>query len=329
MTDSDYIKRCFDLAKLGKQYAAPNPYVGAVILHEGKIIGEGYHKQYGKDHAEVNAFNSVKLSDKSALPKSSMYVSLEPCNIHGKTPPCAKRIVDEEIAHVFVSEIDQTQGVNKEGVERIAKAGIGVKTGILQKQGESLAKIRNVYVSQRRPYIILKWAESLDGYLGSKGKQVWLSNKFSRRLVHKWRSETSAILVGTNTALIDNPALNNRYYSGPQPLRIYIDRFDKIPQSHQLKDKSIETWALADEPKLLIKNLLNRLHKNQKTSLLVEGGATLLNSFIERDLWDEIRVIKTNTLLRTGIKSPELTISPIKEYKLLEDTILQFKKEAD
>lgn len=320
-----YIQRCFDIAKLGKQEVSPNPIVGAVLVHGDEIIGEGYHQQYGDAHAEVNAFRAAKSQDKDKLiPASEIYVSLEPCNIYGNTPPCAQKIIDEKLSNVFISCIDKTEGVNNTGVIKLQKAGLKVEKNILQRKGENLVRIRNTFAEKRRPYVVLKWAVSSDGFMGQSEKQVWLSNEFSKRLVHKWRSEIDAILVGTQTAILDNPALTNRFYSGPDPLRIFIDKHGKVPHTHQLNDGNTQTWILKDKINL-IPNLLKRLFDEKKSSLLVEGGQNLLKSFIDVGLWDEIRLIKTPAILQSGIESPSFEGKLISRNRLIDDEILIYK----
>ncbi len=215
-----YVQRCFDMAVLGVDKVSPNPMVGAILVHKNRIIGEGYHEKFGQAHAEVNALRNVEPSDKKYISSSTLYVSLEPCCIHGNTPPCTDLIIKNGIPEVVISCLDQTPKVAGEGVGKLKRSGINVFEGLLKQKGERLSNIRNTFVTEERPYIILKYAQSLDGFIGKPDRQVWLTNSVSKRLVHKWRQEADAIIVGTNTALIDNPKLTTRYFSGSCPLRI-------------------------------------------------------------------------------------------------------------
>ena len=212
MNDEElYIKRCFDLARLGKGKVSPNPLVGAVIVHENRVIGEGYHAAYGKAHAEVNAIESIKSEDKKLLKESIIYISLEPCCIHANTPPCTDLIIKNQIPKVVFSSIDRTPNVDGKSIEILEDAGCQVQLGILQSEGDQLCRFRNTFVAKKRPYIILKYAQSLDGFIGKKEESIWLTNSISKRLVHKWRSEADAIIIGTNTAEIDNPKFDKSF----------------------------------------------------------------------------------------------------------------------
>ena len=206
LEDQRYMQRAFDLAALGKGNVTPNPIVGALLVYEGRIIGEGYHRAYGEAHAEVNAVDSVQPEDRKYIPHATLYVSLEPCNIHRNTPPCTLLILRERIPRVVISCLDHTPGVDGSGVQRLRDAGVEVAVGVLEEQGRRLSNIRNTYVQQRRPYVILKWAQSADGQFAPQTQQqLWLTNAFSKRLVHKWRSEVDGVLVGYQTALTDDP----------------------------------------------------------------------------------------------------------------------------
>ena len=317
------MKRAFDLAMLGSGSVSPNPRVGAVIVHNNKIIGEGWYEKDGGSHAEVNAVNSVLPKHKKWLPKSTIYVSLEPCCIYGRTPPCTNLIIDEKIPKVVISSIDQTDGVNGNGLKQLRDNGVKISTGILEKEGTKISQYRNHFVSKKRPYVILKYAQSKDGFMAKKGEQVWLSNPFSKRLVHKWRSEIDAIIVGTNTARIDNPKLTNRYYFGKSPLRIVLDSNLTLSDELFLKDDSTPTWIITGQEKLpsnkkntiyhylpfdtqLFKSILQLLGAHGCTTLMVEGGAKLLQSVIKSELWDEIRILESNEYLDEGIKAPQI-----------------------
>jgi diaminohydroxyphosphoribosylaminopyrimidine deaminase/5-amino-6-(5-phosphoribosylamino)uracil reductase len=222
--DEHFMQRCFDLACLGAGATSPNPVVGAVIVHQNRIIGEGYHMAYGKAHAEVNAVRSIRAEDRHLLKQATLYVSLEPCNIHRNTPPCTLLILEESIPRVVVSTVDHTPGVDGSGLARLRAAGVEVTVGVLEKEGQRLSQARNTFITRHRPYILLKYAQSANGIFAPEdNRQLWLTNPYSKRLVHKWRSEASAILVGANTAIADNPRLNNRLYYGKSPVRVILD----------------------------------------------------------------------------------------------------------
>ncbi len=338
MQDETYIKRCFDLAKLGRGTTSPNPIVGAVIVFQDRIIGEGFHQRYGGPHAEVNAVASVKSEDLPLLKHSTLYCSLEPCTIFGKTPPCTDLIIRNKIPRVVLSYIDHTPGVDGLGVEKMRKAGIDVKLNVLPGEGQRLSAPRNTFVKLGRPYIILKFAMSQDGFIApDQQQQLWLTNPFSKRLVHKWRSEIDAILVGTNTAAWDNPKLSNRLYYGSSPTRLVIDRNLRLPDTLALFDGSIPTYVYTLEQAASVENptvsyihltqaestarqILNHLTEIRKINLMVEGGAMILQEFLDQDLWDEIRLFQAPVTISKGIKAPEIPSGyPRKDFKLLQD----------
>ncbi len=334
------IQRCFDLARLGMGLVSPNPIVGSVITAYNKIIGEGYHMRYGESHAEVLAVKNVPEKKVENFQDTTIFVSLEPCNIHGNTPPCTDLILNNKIPRVVVSAIDKTSGVNFSGIKRLKNNGLTVEHGILQEKGAFLARVRNTFVSKKRPYIILKYAQSKDGFLSKEGQQIWLSNAFSKRLVHKWRTEVQAIMVGTNTVLTDNPKLTARHYPGRSPLRITIDQNERIPASFNLKkDNQTPTWIytkntfresqnsqnlsykqIKDRSQIL-QQICSDLYQGNRDTLLVEGGAQLLNSFINAGLWDEARIIKSPQMLHSGIKAPLLKGNKIAQFNLDEDLV--------
>jgi len=331
-----YMQRCFDLAKLGKMATSPNPNVGAVLVLNGEIIGEGYHKKYGSAHAEVNAIAAVAESQRTEISNSELFVSLEPCNFVGNTPACTSLIIHEKIKKVSLSVIDETNGVNHTGIDKLRSNNIKVETGILKRAGSQIARQRNTFVSKRRPYIILKWAESADGFMGQHDKQVWLTNDYSKRLVHKWRAETDAIMVGTNTVVVDDPNLTTRLFPGPSPLRVVIDKKLSICRKAKIYNNEADTWIFAsikrdklnnisyhkiDNDSDYISSILSKLYEANKSSLLIEGGRRLLNSFIAAGYWDEIRCFKTKDYLRNGVRAPLLYIRPHKSYQLKEDTL--------
>lgn len=317
-----YMSRCIQLARHGICGASPNPMVGAVVVCDGKIIGEGYHRKCGEAHAEVNAINSVK--DPSNFVHSTIYVSLEPCSHYGKTPPCTDLIIKKRIPKVVIGCIDPFAKVAGRGIQKLRDAGVEVIVGVMGKECVELNKQFMVFHSLKRPYILLKWAESADGYMDvhrTEGQPVILSSTLSSMLVHKKRSEVDAIMVGTRTALLDNPKLNVRNWTGKHPLRIVLDRELKIPQTFHLLDNSIETWVItecehADSSGIRYKNmdfndqiltqLMTELHRANIQSVLVEGGSQLLQSFIQANLWDEAYVEHADLLLSGGVKAPTI-----------------------
>lgn len=320
----NYIKRCIQLAKNGLGTTYPNPMVGSVIVYDGKIIGEGWHLKSGEPHAEVHAINSVV--DKSLLAKSTIYVSLEPCSHYGKTPPCCDLIIKHAIPNVVVGTIDPNSKVAGTGIQRLQENGVHVTVGVLEKECNELNKRFFTYHNKKRPYIILKWAESPDRFIAplSKDKKepVWITNEFSRQLVHKWRSEEQAILVGTNTVLEDNPKLDVRDWFGKSPIRIILDKSGKINPNYHVKDNTIKTLIITEQENVtstenciyenaifdskLTKNITDILYKYGIQSVLIEGGRQILQTFIDDSLWDEARVFIGITHLKNGIQAPVL-----------------------
>lgn len=338
-----YMQRCLELAIKGFGNVAPNPMVGCVIVCDQKIIGEGYHQQYGQAHAEVNAINSVE--NKELLLKATLYVNLEPCSHYGKTPPCADLIIENKIPNVVVGCKDLNSEVNGQGIEKLKKAGINVKVGILEDECKKLNKRFFTFYEKMRPYIILKWAQTADGFIDAKrneenpGKALQISNAESRKLVHKWRSEEQAIMVGSNTALLDNPQLTVRDWQGKNPLRITIDKWLRIPKHYNLFDKSTPTliFTAIDAPsetnlefvkidfeQAPVPQILNELYKRSIQSLLVEGGEQLLNSFIEIGVWDEARVFISDKKIGKGVNAPVLKSNPISKENILGDKLLNY-----
>lgn len=324
MNDEKYIKRAIELAKNARATAAPNPMVGAVIVHNGKIIGEGYHIKSGQPHAEVNAIRSVK--DKTLLADSTIYVTLEPCAHYGKTPPCAKLIIDMKIPRVVVGCKDPFSKVDGKGIEMLRQAGCSVKVGVLEDECRELIKRFVVFHTEKRPYIQLKWAESADGYmdvLRTGGSPVVLSNALTSVLTHKRRSEVKAILVGRNTAVLDNPSLTVRHWRGENPLRVVIDKDLSVPISSALFDDSAPTivfnsvkndfvgkteYVCLDFDGDVLGGVLSFLYSRNIQSLMVEGGAFTLNEFIDRGLWDEAVVEKTRVSLGNGVSAPVMKV---------------------
>ena len=320
--DEKYISRCIELAKNGLCNTAPNPIVGAVIVYKGRIIGEGYHIRCGEAHAEVNAINSVK--DQSLLKEATIYVSLEPCSHYGKTPPCADLIIKKGIHRVVVGCIDPFSLVAGRGIEKLRNAGIDVTVGVLEAQCRELIKRFIVFNTQRRPYITLKWAQSADGFMDAcrvSGSPIALSTPLSSVYVHKQRAEHQAILVGTSTALLDNPSLTARLWYGKNPLRLVIDRDLSLPSHLKLFDGTVSTWVFTacsqpDKPNLSFKKIdfsrnilpqiLECLYAGKIQSLLVEGGAQLLQSFIDAKLWDETFIECSEIILSLGVEAPRI-----------------------
>ena len=333
-----YIQRCLDLARLGAKNVSPNPMVGAVIATPNRIIGEGYHIRYGESHAEVNAVADMLKKNRADFDNTSLFVSLEPCNFHGNTPACTNLIIQHEIPRVVISAIDKTDQVNFSGVQKLIEHGLEVEYGILKQKGAFTARVRNTFATRKRPYIILKYAQSSDGFIGQEGKQIWLSNSFSKRLVHKWRAEIDAIIVGKNTVLSDNPRLTTRHYPGENPLRITIDINDEISMNAKLKNGEADTWIYSrnslqssdvrgttykfiNDKVNILSQICADLYNANHSTLLVEGGAKLLQSFIDADLWDEARVITSATKLGAGIASPKFSGIRIADFKLANDTV--------
>ena len=313
-----FIRKCNELAKGGIRNVSPNPMVGSIIVYENKIIGQGFHEKYGKEHAEVNAIRSVK--DISLLKKSTLYVNLEPCCHFGKTPPCSELIIKEEIPTVVVGCLDPNPKVAGNGIKKLKENSIKVIYGILEKECLELNKRFFTFIQKKRPYIILKWAKSADNFIApiDQTKPFWMTSEQSRMIVHRWRSEEDSILVGTNTVILDNPSLDVRLTAGENPIRIIIDKnlsFNKDLNVFNNESKTIifneiktlssgTNYYLKVNFKNLISEMLNELYNIDITSIIVEGGAYTLNKFIDKNIYDEVRVFTTKTLLKKGIKSP-------------------------
>lgn len=323
----EYMHRCLQIAAYAKGRVSPNPMVGAVLVYNGKIIGEGYHQEYGKHHAEVNAINSVK--DKSLLSKATLYVSLEPCSHYGKTPPCAELIIKSHISKVIVATLDPFPKVSGRGVKILQDAGIDVKIGVLEKEAKLLNKEFITYNIKKRPYIYLKWAQSKNGYIDEERdnniqkKPVIISNQFTQILVHKLRTEVDGIMVGTNTAIKDNPSLSARLWYGKNPERITFDSKGRIPKTYNLFTDSNKSIIFTEKVKEITiinnvtyvpivfnddmyRSVLDYLFKNQIQSIMIEGGTKLLQSFINKNLWDEAYIETSNVEINKGIKAPSV-----------------------
>jgi len=323
------MQRALELATLGAGQVSPNPLVGCVIVNNGKIIGEGWHKKYGEAHAEVNAINSVP--DKNLLTGATLYVSLEPCSHFGKTPPCADLIAQYKFNKVVICNADPNPLVAGKGIKKIKEAGILVEQGILNEKGRELNKRFFTYMEKQRPYILLKWAQTADDFIARENyDSKWISNDISRLLVHKWRAEEDAILVGANTALHDNPQLNARYWTGRNPVRIVIDRGLRLNKDLHLFDDSQPTLCYNELEELQdgavtyiktsdIPSIITDLYKRKIQSVLIEGGAKLLNLVIASGLWDEARIVTSNKPFNKGIKAPAMPDGLVSEKHSIRD----------
>jgi diaminohydroxyphosphoribosylaminopyrimidine deaminase / 5-amino-6-(5-phosphoribosylamino)uracil reductase len=353
-----YMQRCLQIAKNGIGTARPNPSVGAIVVLNDEIIGEGFTSAYGDHHAEVNAINSVK--DKALLKEATIYVTLEPCAHFGKTPPCADLLVKHQLKNVVIGCVDSNSLVAGKGIERLKKSGINVIEGVLERECREHHKQFFTFQEKKRAYIILKWAESKDGFVAPLKKEsnipIWISNQYSQQLVHKWRSEEQAILVGTNTVLADNPRLNVRSWKGNNPIRIVLDRNLRIPKEAHVFDGSVQTIFLTGKrdknqedrgvisststsisagsveksqlifeqlnfSKNLAKQICDVLQKHQIQSVIIEGGTQTLQTFLYADLWDEARVFIGKSEFKNGIKAPVFSSKLISETHIKEDVL--------
>jgi diaminohydroxyphosphoribosylaminopyrimidine deaminase/5-amino-6-(5-phosphoribosylamino)uracil reductase len=331
MEDSKYIKRCIEIAKKGLGNAAPNPSVGCVIVCDNKIIGEGFTSAFGGAHAEVNAISSV--SNKKLLAKSTLYVTLEPCCHHGKTPPCTNLIAKYEIPKVVIGCIDINEKVSGRGIEALKSAGCEVLVGINEQLCLDHHKRFFTFQNKKRPYIILKWAETKNGFIAPSKKNtkspVWISSTESRQLVHQWRSEEHAILIGGNTVLEDNPSLTTRAVSGRNPVRIIIDTKDTLPKSAAVFNDEAKTIVLSSKhfnsKKNIAYQICNRLYELNILSVIVEGGQKTLKYFIDENIWDEMRVFRGDIEFENGIKGPSHSIKYELKKRIANDELFLFK----
>ncbi|KQC28866.1 bifunctional diaminohydroxyphosphoribosylaminopyrimidine deaminase/5-amino-6-(5-phosphoribosylamino)uracil reductase RibD [Flagellimonas eckloniae] len=338
-----YMLRCIELGKKGLGITAPNPMVGCVIVHDHKIIGEGFTSPYGGSHAEVNAINSVKNTE--LLKEATLYVTLEPCSHFGKTPPCANLIAEHKISEVFISIQDPHDKVAGKGIEKLRASGCKVTIGVLEKECRLHHKRFLSFQEKKRPYIILKWAETKDGFIAPETKMrektpepVWITNKHSKQLVHKWRSEEQAIFVGTNTVLEDNPKLTVRNWEGKHPIRIILDKDLKVPVDFHVLDSSVKTIVLTqindsskhfqdvdyefiDFSLPIAQQICSVLYKHSITSLLIEGGTKTLQTFIDVGLWDEARIFEGAITFENGVSAPEISGKLLESKQILTDTL--------
>nr|WP_314896509.1 bifunctional diaminohydroxyphosphoribosylaminopyrimidine deaminase/5-amino-6-(5-phosphoribosylamino)uracil reductase RibD [uncultured Flavobacterium sp.] len=339
-THEKYIKRCIELAKNGLGTTYPNPLVGSVIVYNDTIIGEGWHKKAGEPHAEVNAVNSVK--DKSLLKKATIYVSLEPCSHFGKTPPCCDLIIKNKIPNVVIGTIDPNIKVAGNGIKKLIEAGIQVTVGILEAECHELNKRFFTFHEKKRPYIILKWAESQDGFIAplekDEKKPVWITTVYSRQLVHKWRTEEQAILVGTQTVIDDNPKLNARDWYGNNPIRLILDQNNRIPEDSHIFDIETKTivfskskttiekentiFEVIDFEQNIAKQIVKALYQHQIQSVIIEGGRQTVQTFIDANLWDEARIFVGNIQFTAGTKAPILDKKPFEKYSIGNDELI-------
>jgi diaminohydroxyphosphoribosylaminopyrimidine deaminase/5-amino-6-(5-phosphoribosylamino)uracil reductase len=343
------MKRCIDLAKNGLGQTYPNPMVGCVIVHDGKIIAEGWHRKAGEPHAEVNAINSLK--DKSLINSSTIYVSLEPCSHYGKTPPCADLILEKGFKKVVIGMTDPFAKVKGRGIKKLLDHGCQVIVGICEDDCYTLNRRFITFHEKQKPYIILKWAESQDGFLSPyqfgksmEKEPVWLTNAYSKQLVHQWRAEEQAILVGTNTALMDNPALTARLFKGKNPLRVLIDKDLKVSRKAKIFSDDAKTLVFTQNPihssakntehisidfrEKIIPQVLKVLRQKDVQSLIVEGGRATLQGFIDSGLWDEARVFKTKINFNEGTKAPNFEGQLILKQSILEDELSYYKNKS-
>lgn len=363
-----YIKRCIEIAKNGLGTTAPNPMVGCVIVHNDRIIGEGFTSPYGGNHAEINALDSI--ADKSLLKESILYVTLEPCCHFGKTPPCADAILKHEIPIVVIGTMDTHSKVSGKGIEKLKEAGCEVIVEILEDECKAHHKRFFTFHNKQRPYIILKWAETADGFIAPKTKNeqkpIWITNELSRQLVHKWRAEEQAILVGTNTVIEDNPSLTVREWTGKNPVRLVLDRQMKLLKDYSIFDNSVKTilissidevvdskngarqwnpnWDNSEIEAVYCKNwqldfidwsqsnqiaqqIGKVLHNRQINSVIIEGGRKTLQTFIDENLWDEARVFTGDFFFKDGVKAPTFSGKLISEEKILDDTLKIYRND--
>jgi len=333
-----YMERCFELAALGGKYTKTNPNVGSVIVYEDKIIGEGYHQRFGGPHAEVNALNSVSKADWHKIKDSTWYVSLEPCSHYGKTPPCAHAIISSGCTKVVLGCLDPNPLVSGNGLSYLRGHGAEVVAPFCELPAKQLISqfSKNLI---KKPYVILKWAQSEDHFLGKIGQQTWLTNPATNILTHKWRTEVDGILIGKNTAITDNPSLTSRHFHGDHPIRIVLDTHLELSEKLIIYTDAHTTWTITQRPIFIhdkkeqivvaeandLSRILDLLFTRGIYSLIVEGGAKVLKSFMDQNLWDEARIIKTKAVLKEGIQAPNLNGRLIKRMKIGTDEILTIR----
>ncbi len=339
--------RCLELARQGEGLTYPNPMVGSVIVHNEKIIGEGFHQKAGAPHAEVNAISSVKKPE--LLKESTLYVNLEPCAHYGKTPPCSLLIKQKQLKRVVIGCKDSSSQVAGKGIKMLKDSGIEVVTGVLEKESRELNRRFFTFQEDKRPYIILKWAQTEDGFIDYNrkavrdGRPTWITNKQSLRLVHTWRSKEPSILVGSVTALKDNPSLTVRSWSGKNPLRMVLDRKNCLPHHLALFDGTVPTLLFTSAPvkdqrpieQIVIDNssdpidtIMKVLFEKELHSIIVEGGTKLLQTFIDKKLWDEARVFKGKKWFIDGVRAPEISVKPVVQEQLGSSELLIYRNKG-
>ncbi len=329
----EYINRCFTLALRGDKKVKTNPRVGAILVHNKRIIGEGYHHEHGQAHAEVHALQSVTIQDKHLIKESTLYVSLEPCCFEGKTGACTNLIIEHQIPKVIISTLDPNDKVSGKGVAILRNHGVEVLTGVLETKGKYVIRDFSLLLNKKRPFITLKWAKSTDNFVGQIEKRISISNEQSQLFVHRLRSKNDGILIGVNTAIVDNPQLTNRLSSGGHPIRIVLDSHNKTPKESSLKSDGhmtlIYTATSVESNKnvtyinsnMELETILEDLFSRGIYRLMVEGGPSILKSFIKASLWDEAFVITGTKKLKKGIKAPNLEGQLIDNYQLDGDLI--------
>ena len=329
------MSKCIEIAKKGMQNTSPNPMVGCVIVNNDNIIGEGYHKKFGEEHAEVNAINNVK--DKNKLLNSCLYVNLEPCSHHGKTPPCVDLILKYNIPRIVIGSIDPFNKVNGSGIQKLKENNRDVVLGILESECYNLNKRFFTYHQKKRPYIILKWAKSIDGFIAplKHDAPFWMTNKNSKKIAHNWRAEEDAIMIGRKTAEKDNPLLTTREVSGKNPVRIIIDKDLKLSKTLNIYNDEAKTIVFNKIKHETIQNInyikinfdssitniLYELYKKNILSVIIEGGSKTIQNFIDLNLWDEARIFETKKKIINGIQSPKITGNTIEIYNIKDDTL--------
>ncbi len=339
LSHETYMRRCIQLAKLGEGLVAPNPMVGAVIVHEGRIIGEGYHKEFGQAHAEVNAINSVE--NKALLKESTIYVSLEPCAHFGKTPPCANLIVEKQFKRVVIGSRDPHSKVDGKGILILKENGIEVVSGILKEECDEVNKRFFTFHQKKRPFVVLKWAETKNGKIdngGNKNEITWISCPETQVFVHQLRKENQAILVGRKTIENDNPSLTLRKIVGKNPIRVIIDSENILPKDKTIFNLDSPTLILTKKKNEKINNvewlqlndispkqILEALYNKGINSVLIEGGQTTLQSFLDENCWDETYRILGNSSFEKGTNAPEISNSPQHSTSFFEDEILFYR----
>lgn len=344
LPDEVFMQRCLELAGNGLGYTAPNPMVGAVVVHKGRVIGEGYHRQFGQAHAEVNAIQAVK--ETFLLQESTLYINLEPCVHTGKTPPCTDLILAKKIPSVVIGTFDPNPMVKGKGIEKLMGNGVQVTTGVLEDACCDLNKRFFTFHTLKRPYIILKWAQTKDGFIDIKrkpGESIgvnWITGSLSKDMVHKWRSEEQGIMVGTQTVVMDNPHLNVRHWNGKNPARIVLDRSLRIPEQYYVLDNKQPTLIFNEKKSEKLGNteyikmdfsdhdlipLFYELYKRNFLSVFVEGGKKLHEYLIKNNLWDEARVFIGNKFFQEGILAPEISYHPVFQKNIMKDSLVIYK----